>query len=125
VDTPGLPWATLVTSAGVSDSAAGCKLSDRLKGKVPRLEKIAADHGYKASFTDYVNTSYQWQVEIAQRPESTRGFVPQKNRWPVERSFGWLNFRRRLARDYEKTVESSEAMLQIAFISFLLPRLAK
>jgi transposase len=125
VDILGLPWAVLVTSAGVSDSAAGCELVDQLAGKVPRLEKIAADHGYKTGFTDHVNTSYKWQVEIAQRPESTKGFVPQKNRWPVERSFGWLNFRRRLAKDYEKTVESSQAVLQIAFISFLIRRLAK
>lgn len=125
MDTLGLPWARLVTSAGVSDSAAGCQLVDRLKGKVPRLEKIAADQAYRVSFTQHVSTQYVWQVEIAQRPESTKGFVPQKNRWPVERSFGWLNFTRRLARDYEKTVESSQAMLQIAFISFILPRLAK
>jgi len=62
-------------------------------------------------------------VEIRQKPESARGFLPEKNRWPVERSFGWLNFRRRLAKEYEKTVESAEAMLQIAFISFLLNRL--
>jgi transposase len=125
VDTLGLPWATLVTAANVSDTAAGCKLVDQLAGKVPRLQKIAADHGYKAGFVDYVNQTYQWQVEIAQRPESARGFVPQKNRWPVERSFGWLNFRRRLAKDYEKTVASSQAVLQIAFISFLIRRLAK
>ena len=64
------------------------------------------------------------------RPESNRGFVPEKNapaarRWPVERSFGWLNFRRRLFRDVEKTVESSEAMLRIAFISIILNRFAK
>jgi transposase len=125
VDTLGLPWATLVTAASVSDSAAGCHLVEELTGKVPRLEKITADHGYKASFIDYVNTTHSWQVEIAQRPESAQGFVPQKNRWPVERSFGWLNFRRRLAKDYEKTLESSLAVLQIAFISFLIRRLAK
>jgi transposase len=125
VDTLGLPWATLVTAASVSDTAAGCQLVNELVGKVPRLEKIAADHGYKVSFIDHVNTVHHWQVEIAQRPESARGFVPQKNRWPVERSFGWLNFRRRLAKDYEKTVESSNAVLQIAFISFLIRRLAK
>jgi transposase len=125
VDTLGLPWAISVTAASVSDTAAGCQLIDQLKGKVPRLKKIAADHGYKAGFTDYVNTTCHWQVEIAQRPESVRGFVPQKNRWPVERSFGWLNFRRRLAKDYEKTTESSQAVLQIAFISLLIQRLAK
>jgi transposase len=125
VDTLGLPWATLVTAASVSDTAAGLELVGQLKGKVPRLKKIVADHGYKTGFVDQVNTTHHWQVEIAQRRESVQGFVPQKNRWPVERSFGWLNFRRRLAKDYEKTVESSLAVLQIAFISFLIRRLAK
>ncbi|GAB4487797.1 MAG: hypothetical protein OHK0045_08710 [Raineya sp.] len=31
-----------------------------------------------------------------------------------------INFRRRLFREVEKTVESAEAMLQIAFISFII-----
>ena len=103
---------------------------DRLRGKVPRLEVIAADHGYKVSFIEHVETQHGWRVEIAQKPESGRGFVPEKNRWMVERSFGCgsppgLNFRRRLFRDVEKTVESSEAMLRIAFISIILNRFAK
>ncbi len=124
VDTLGLPWAVLVTAANVSDTAAGCELVDRLKGKVPRMKKLAADHGYRTSFTEHVALNFGWQVEIKQKPESAKGFVPEKNRWPVERSFGWLNFRRRLSKDYEKTVQSAEAMLQIAFISFLINRLS-
>jgi putative transposase len=124
VDTLGLPWALAVTAANTSDNEAGRLVVDRLKGKVPRLKVIAADHGYKVSFVEYVQQK-GWRVEIAQKPESTRGFVPEKNRWPVERSFGWLNFRRRLFPDVEKTVESSEAMLRIAFISILINRLAK
>ncbi|MFN3852149.1 MAG: hypothetical protein ACK4NY_22130 [Spirosomataceae bacterium] len=35
----------------------------------------------------------------------------------------WLNFRRKLFKDVEKLVESSEAMLKIAFISFITNRL--
>ncbi len=90
---------------------------------------IAADRGYKVSFVEYVSAA-GYETEIAQKPESGQGFLPDKNRWPVERSFGCgsppgLNFRRRLFRDVEKTVESSEAMLRIAFISFLLNRLAE
>jgi putative transposase len=123
VDTLGLPWAVKVTAGNVSDSAAGCQLADRLKGKVPRLKKLAADQAYRSTFTEHVEGEHGWEVEIAQKPESAKGFVPQKNRWPVERSYGWLNFRRRLAKEYEKTVESAEAMLQIAFVSFLLNRL--
>lgn len=92
-------------------------------GKVPRLEKIATDNGYRTTFTDYVAGHYKWEVEIKQKPESAKGFVPEKNRWPVERSFGWLNFRHRLAKEYEKTVKSAEAMLHIAFISFLINRI--
>lgn len=124
VDTLGLPWALTVTAANTSDNEAGKLVVDQLKGKVPRLKVIAADHGYKVSFIDYVKEK-GWRVEIVQKPESAQGFVPQKNRWPVERSFGWLNFRRRLFRDVEKTVESSEAMLRIAFISILVNRIAK
>ncbi|GAB4055485.1 IS5 family transposase [Spirosoma litoris] len=125
VDRLGLPWSLAVTSANTSDNEAGRLVIDRLRGKVPRLEVIAADHGYKISFMAYVKEQYGWTIEIAQKPESGRGFVPEKNRWPVERSFGWLNFRRRLFRDVEKSVESSEAMLRIAFISIILNRFAK
>lgn len=124
VDTLGLPWAICVTAANISDNQGGCALVDRLKGKVSRMQKIAADHGYKESFIEYVTEQTGWEVEIVQRPESVKGFVPEKNRWPVERTYGWLNFRRRLCRDYERTVESSEAMIRIATISFLINRLA-
>ena len=124
VDRLGLPWSLAVTGANISDNEAGRLVVDRLKGKVPRLKVLAADHGYKVSFVEHVEAA-GWHVEIAQKPESSLGFVPEKNRWMVERSFGWLNFRRRLFRDVEKTVESSEAMLRIGFISILLNRLAK
>jgi len=129
VDRLGWPWSVAVTSANTSDNEAGKLVVDRLRGKVPRLKVIAADHGYKVSFIEHVEGEHGWKVEIAQKPESAQGFIPQKNRWPVERSFGWLNFRRPhrrtgLFRDVEKTIESSEAMLRIAFISILINRTA-
>jgi putative transposase len=123
VDTLGLPLSIKVTAANISDNQAGILAVDLLKGKVPRLQKITADMGYKNTFQEHIEISYKWEVEIAQKPESTKGFIPQKNRWQVERSFGWLNFRRRLFRDVEKTILSAEAMLQIAFISFIINKL--
>lgn len=100
VDRLGLPWAVAVTSANTSDNEAGKLVVDRLRGKVPRREVIAADHGDKVSFIEHVEQECGWRVEIVQKPESSQGFVPQKNRWPVEPvrrcgSFGWVNFRRR------------------------------
>jgi hypothetical protein len=65
VDRLGLPWSLAVTSASTSDNEAGRLVVDRLKGKVPRLEVIAADHGYKVSFVEHVEEN-GWRVEIAQ-----------------------------------------------------------
>ena len=123
VDKLGLPLAIKVTAANISDNEAGIAALEQLKGKVPRLNKIAADAGYKEKFISHVEQIYGWEVEIVQKPESSQGFVPEKNRWQVERSFSWFNFRRRLFREVEKTIESSEAMLQIAFISFIINKL--
>jgi hypothetical protein len=39
------------------------------------------------------------------------------------KKFSWLNFRRRLFKEIEKTTESAEAMLQIVFISFIINKL--
>ena len=123
VDTLGLPLAIKVSSANLSDNEAGIKALEALKGNVPRMQKITADNGYKLTFTQHVKDNFGWVVEIVQKPESSKGFIPQKNRWQVERSFSWLNFRRRLFKDVEKLTESSEEMLQIAFISFIINRL--
>jgi putative transposase len=123
VDTLGLPLAIQVSPANVSDNEAGIKALEGIRGTVPKMLKITADSGYKTTFTQYVKDNFGWNIEIAQKPESSKGFIPQKNRWQVERSFSWLNFRRRLFKDVEKLVESSEAMLQIAFISLIIKRL--
>jgi transposase len=120
VDKSGLPFSIKVTAAHISDNQAGISALEQLKGKVPRLQKIAADSGYKGTFITQVREVYGCEVEIAQKPESQKGFIPEKNRWQVERAFSFLNFRRRLFREIEKTVESAEAMLQIAFISFII-----
>jgi putative transposase len=52
------------------------------------------------------------------------GFVLLPKRWVAERSFAWLGRSRRLSKDYERRVESSEAMIRISSIHLLLRRLA-
>ena len=43
--------------------------------------------------------------------------------WIAERSFAWLGRNRRLSKDYEYRVQTSEAMIGIAAIRLMLNRL--
>lgn len=122
VDTLGLPLAIYVSGASVNDGKAGVELLPILDRTSPNLKLIRADAAYKGTFTEAANYC-GYTVEVAQKPPTEKGFVPEKGRWQVERSFAWLNFYRRLAKDYEKTVDSSVAFLQLAFISIILARL--
>ena len=44
-------------------------------------------------------------------------------RWTVERPFAWLGRCRRLSKDREKSVRSSEAFIKLARIRLMLNRL--
>jgi len=122
VDTLGLPLAMHVSSAQEHDGPAGVELLWQLEQASNRLTLIRADQAYSGYFKDCAQL-YNWTVETSQKPESQQGFVPQKGRWQVERSFAWLNFFRRLSKDYKKTEASSLCFLQVAFIDILLARL--
>jgi putative transposase len=127
VDTLGLLLLVVVHSASVQDAAGGKlvlqRLFDQIKHSVHnrwcRLKLIWADGGYE-DLVAYVRQHFGWTLEIVRRLEGTKGFVVLPRRWVVERTFGWLGRYRRLARDYEHTVSSSEAMTYLASIRRML-----
>lgn len=123
VDTLGLLLAVFVSRADLHDGEGGIELLWQLGQNSQRLELIRADGAYGGSFREIVEGIYGWRVETNQGPPSETGFVPQVGRWQVERSFGWLNFYRRLAKDYEKTTQSAQTFIQLAFISIILARI--
>ncbi|RMG67405.1 MAG: hypothetical protein D6722_13175 [Bacteroidetes bacterium] len=96
----------------------------QIEAKSHRIGRIQGDASDGGRFKAIVEAFYGWKVETIQKPPSKKGFVPQKGRWQIERSFGWLHFFRRLAKDYEKTTASAEAFIQIAFINVMLARIA-
>jgi transposase len=57
--------------------------------------------------------------------EANSGFQLLKRRWVVERTLAWLNRNRRLAKDFEASIESAVAWLLIASIKLLTRRLAR
>ena len=64
VDTLGLPFSIKVTAANISDNQATILAVNLLLGKVPRLQKITADMGYKNTFQEYIEVNYRLEVEI-------------------------------------------------------------
>ena len=123
VDILGLPLAFFVSAANVYDGIAGIEFFPQLDLVSQQLSLIRTDGTYKGTFVEVAGWC-GYKVETAKQPESTKGFVPQFGRWQVERTFGWFNFFRRLSKDYEKTVESAVAFMQITFIDIILARLA-
>jgi putative transposase len=110
-----------VCAANIQDGIAGIELLPLIEKSTKRLKLIRADKAYRSDFTE----AAQWcgyAVEVSQKPPTEKGFVPQTGRWQVERSFAWENFYRRLSKDYEKTVDSSVAFIQLAFISIILSK---
>jgi putative transposase len=90
-----------------------------------RLEKILADGGYAGDdFAFWVEDEYSLAWEVVLRPAQKKGFVLLPRRWIVERSFAWFGRYRRLAKDFEKLVENSAAMIYLASLHRLLRHLA-
>jgi transposase len=100
-----------VHATNISDTVGGTKLVERIEGQVPRLKKILIDHAYQGTFSEIAEQVLEIEVEVAAKPESTKGFIPIAKRWVVERTFAWFNFYRRLAKDYEQNVENSAAWM--------------
>ena len=126
VDTMGNLLKVLSHAANIGERAG----AEQLLLKVPellwsRLQKLLADGGYAgAEFQQWVEQTFQVELEISLRPSNTKGFVLVPIRWVVERTFAWLGRYRRLSKDYEHLTHNSEGMVYLASINRLLHRLA-
>lgn len=128
VDTLGLILRVIVTTASLPEREGGKRVLQKVHQMgegISRLYLIWVDGGYSGSpFLIWVMDAFRWVVQVGKRPEQTQGFVVLKKRWVVERTFGWLNWYRRLSKDYERLPENSEAMIYISMIRLMLKRLA-
>jgi putative transposase len=127
VDALGLLLAVLITSAGLDDGVA----APLLRGHVtphdfPRLVTIFADQKYHNHDLDAWMAAHRagWRIEVKARPEGTKGFTPLEKRWVIERTNAWHGRYRRHSKAYERSVESSTAMLQISHMHLMLKRLS-
>jgi Transposase DDE domain len=78
VDTLGLVWVVFVHAANLSDTIMGCKLFEKAKARLIRLQKILVDGGYKGTFVEEALKELKVEVEVSSRPPTEKGFVPIK-----------------------------------------------
>jgi putative transposase len=125
VDSLGLLLAVLVTAASVDDAAAAPVLFARLEGQpMGKVVRMYADNKYhNMKLYEWVEANAAWDLTIVRRPKDAEGWVRLPIRWTVERTFAWLGRCRRLSKDREKSVLSSESFVKLAMIQLMLHRL--
>jgi transposase len=121
-DVLGLLLVVLVTAASVQDTTGGRTVVQQVARAHPTVAVAWVDSGYKQSVID-VGVQHGIDVRVVTKDPQQRGFVPQRKRWAVERTFGWLMLHRRLARDYETNPQRSRAMIHWAMIDNMSRRL--
>jgi putative transposase len=128
VDNIGLLVVVKVTAASEQDVHAGKLALQELKERPHlrlRLQKIIADGGYRGDLVEWVSKELHAVLEIVLKLGDRKGFQVLPKRWVIERTNAWLTRQRRLARDYERLVETVEAFIYIAMLRLGLRRLAR
>jgi len=125
VDSMGLLLAVLVTAADVDDARAAAEVFARLEGQpMSRVGRMFADTKYhNYALYEWVQENARWELVIVRRPDGEKGWVDLPLRWTVERTLAWLGKCRRLSKDRERSVLSSEAFIKLAMIHLMLNRL--
>ena len=144
VDTQGLVVHVVVSPAHVQDTFGAQVVLEQVAPTLPRLKHIWVDNGYRGTFISSVKLQFGITVEVVQHAWKElatgrwvradkelppvlvpKGFQVLPRRWVVERTFAWFGMFRRLSKDYEFLLETSEAMIYLAMIQIMLKRLAK
>lgn len=124
-DSTGLLLAILVAAAHVDDARAAQTLFSRLEGQpTSHIRRVFADSKYHSfDLYEWVDEHVDWSLSIVRRPAGQTGWVTLPIRWTVERTFAWLGNCRRLSKDRERTVSSSETFVRLGMIHLMLNRL--
>jgi putative transposase len=125
-DTLGFLIFVLVHAADIQDRDGAVRVLKAIRHRFPWLRHIFADGGYAGDKLKAAMRGHgQWTIEIVKRSDAAKGFVLLPRRWVVERTFAWLGRCRRLAKDWDKSLESATAWAQIASIRMLTRRIAR
>ena len=117
----------LVHTADLQDRDGGVLVMSTLFGLFPFLLKLYADGGSQGPHfqAGLKRVCHHVNVEIVKRSDAAKGFVVVPKRWIVERTIGWLNRCRRLAKDGECLNRNGLAFLRWASIRLMIRKLCQ
>jgi putative transposase len=125
-DTLGLMVEAVVHTADIQDRDGGPLVLKKSRARLPFLTHLFADGAYAGDqFVGKLAKICPMSIDIIKRSDTAKGFVLLPRRWVVERTLAWLNRNRRLAKDFESTIESSTAWLFLASVQLLTRKLAR
>ena len=119
-DTSGLLVRVAVHPADIQDRDGVGLVVKAIHDLFPWLRHLFADSVYNGTNLRQALAQYgDWTIEIVKRAADAAGFQLLPRRWVVERTLGWLNRNRRLAKDFEATLASATpGFTSLPFSSF-------
>ncbi len=107
----------------MSDRRAARGLMAGLSPLWSRVHTVIADAGYESKgLAQNLCDHNGWRLIIVKRRE--RAFRIAGLDWIVKRTFAWLGRHRRMSRDYEYRVQTSETLITIAACVQMIRRIA-
>jgi putative transposase len=126
VDTLGFLLKAKIVPGNWSEKDAAMVGLEGLEVVFSRMELLWADQGFKGwEFTAWLKGTVKWTLELTSgisRP-GKEDFKIAPKRWVAERTIAWLLSNRRLARSFERLVESEEAFMYSCMTRLMLARL--
>lgn len=115
-----------VHPADIQDRDGAIRVIKAIRSLYPWLRHLFADGGYAGpKLAKRLAKIGTWTLEIVKRSDVAKGFQLLPRRWVVERTFAWLGRCRRLAKDFEATIQSATAWIFLAHIRLLTRRIAR
>ena len=127
VDVVGFPIEIAVHEASVQDRDGAPAVILAMLAAAPHVTKLWADGGYQGPklASALKKLGIGPVLGIVNKPKEIKGFTVLYRCWVVERTFAWMSRCRRLAKDYERSLESSLAWAQLAACRFMMRRIAR
>jgi putative transposase len=105
----------------IQDRDGAVPLLQASRRSFPFVERTFADSAYDA---DRVRATCI-AIEVVKKIAGQVDFQVLPRRWVVERFFAWIKRNRRIAKDFEATIASAQALLYAASVTLLTRRLAR